>query len=204
MGYARAGYEVMGVDCVAQPNYPFTFVKADALTYDLGHGEFDLIHASPPCQFYSRTQPIYGREHLDLVDRVRDRLIESGALYVIENVEGAPLIDPIMLCGGHFKLQVYRHRLFESNYPLTAPTVHPWHIARCTIVGQRHQPGEFMTVTGHFRDLPVARKAMGIDWMKRSELAQAIPPAYSEYIGRQILGSATLTDTTIGEHSHHG
>ena len=114
-GLALAGYEVTGVDLVHQKRYPFEFRQADALTYPLDG--YDLICASPPCQAYTSARHIRGREHPRLIEAVRDRLAASGTLYIIENVVGAPLIDPVMLCGSMFGLKVWRHRLFEARQP---------------------------------------------------------------------------------------
>src|SRR5574337_20985 len=114
MGYHRAGFDVVGVDINPQQRYPFEFHQADAMTFDLSG--FDAIHASPPCQAYT---VLGGREDLshypDLVDAVRERLQASGKPWIIENVPGAPLRDPITLCGAMFGLRRYRHRLFERD-----------------------------------------------------------------------------------------
>jgi DNA (cytosine-5)-methyltransferase 1 len=185
VGYHRAGFDVTGVDVVAQKHYPYRFIQGDALTVELEG--YDVIHASPPCQLYSITQYIRGREHPDLVEPMRARLREWGGLYVIENVVGAPLVEPITLCGRHFGLELYRHRLFESNAGLREPPLHPVHLPICTPIGEKHRPGDYMTVAGHFSSMPAAKRAMGIDWMNRAELGQAIPPAYTEYIGKQLI-----------------
>jgi DNA (cytosine-5)-methyltransferase 1 len=122
MGYFRAGFtEIVGVDIKPQPRYPFTFVQGDATNPPVDLSKFDAIHASPPCQAYSTTQSIYDRDHPRLLDAVRALLIQAGLPYVIENVEGAPLLNPIMLCGQMFDLPVYRHRLFESQPPTPPP-----------------------------------------------------------------------------------
>jgi DNA (cytosine-5)-methyltransferase 1 len=196
MGYYRAGFtKIVGVDIVPQPRYPFTFVQADALRlpFDLRH--FDAIHASPPCQRYSNGAKKWGtsENHPDMIAPTRDLLIASGKPWVIENIESAreQLRFPIMLCGEHFDLGVFRHRLFESPH-LTLGPPHKPHTGR---IGD----GRFHTVTGHAggsskRDgwkggsTSDWRVAMGIDWMTGDELAEAIPPAYTEWIGRQILG----------------
>ena len=185
MGYSRAGFEVVGVDINPQPHYPFEFHQADALTYPLDG--FDVIHASPPCQAYSVTNNIWKRAdtYPDLVEPTRGRLESSGRPWVIENVPGAPLNDPIVLCGEMFQLRVIRHRLFETRDLLLAP-LHMKHTARAAY-GRIPKDGEHYTISGHFGDLPGAQKAMGIDWMTREELAQAIPPAYTEWIGRQLM-----------------
>lgn len=193
MGYHLAGMEVTGVDIEKQPRYPFAFVQAEALEYLTNHGqEFDFIHASPPCQAYT---VLGGREDLshypDLVDPVRELLQRSGKPWIIENVPGAPLRDPITLCGAMFGLRSYRHRLFESSIPLTAPA-HPKHVVRVNRRGENRREhwdrGGFITITG---DVGVycGPEAMGVDWMSGNELSQAIPPAYTEFLGRQVLAA---------------
>lgn len=194
-GYAKAGFDVVGVDLHPQPRYPFEFHQADAMTFDLSG--FDAIHASPPCQAYT---VLGGREDLshypDLVDAVRERLQASGVPWIIENVPGAPLRNPITLCGAMFGLRSYRHRLFESSVQLLAPP-HPTHAVRVNRRGENRrehwQNGGFMTITG---DVGVycGPEAMGIDWMSGNELSQAIPPAYTEYLGRQLM-AALMTRT---------
>ncbi len=184
MGYSLAGFEVIGVDIDPQPNYPFEFIQMDALKVDISDFNPDVIHASPPCQKYSwaakRWKDIV---RADLVEPVRKMLVESGKPYIIENVPDAPLINPIVLCGRMFGLEVIRHRLFESNVHLSAPKHHPhkWSV----------RSGRYMTVAGHGGDGRASYKlwcrAMGIDWMTKEELTQAIPPAYTEFIGKQLL-----------------
>lgn len=184
MGYHRAGFRVIGVDIAPQPKYPFEFIQADALEFDLSG--FDYIHASPPCQAYSKMSKCRpDRSYPDLVPQVRERLVESGATWVIENVPAAPLVDPIMLCGHMFGLQLYRHRLFESNADIPQP-VHRPHTLPAAKAG-RWQEGTIMSVVGHCAPMWKAREAMGIDWMRRHELVEAIPPAYSHYIGNVLL-----------------
>lgn len=192
-GYAKAGFEVVGVDLHPQPRYPFEFHQADAMTFDLSG--FDAIHASPPCQAYT---VLGGREDLshypDLVDAVRERLQAAGVPWIIENVPGAPLRDPITLCGAMFGLRSYRHRLFESSAQLVAPP-HPKHEVRVNRRGENRREhwanGGFITITG---DVGVycGPEAMGVDWMSGNELSQAIPPAYTEYLGQQLLAAMAL------------
>lgn len=198
MGYYRAGFHVVGVDINPQPHYPFEFIQADALNVlactslpDSSRGPFDAIHASPPCQAYSRAGALRTekRSHPDLVGKTRDHLIASGLPYVIENVPGAPLIDPVQLCGTAFGLggpdwDLQRHRLFETNFSLRS-------------LGCQHSKPA-ISVVGHGatkatrerlgRNPMIAEKrtAMGIDWMNRDELSEAIPPAYTKYIGFQL------------------
>jgi DNA (cytosine-5)-methyltransferase 1 len=187
MGYFRAGFTVVGVDIAPQPRNPFIFFQRDAIDFLRHHGKaFDAIHASPPCQAFTNAQRIMGNEHPDLIGPTRELLEEIGRPYVIENVPGAPLRDPVELCGAMFGLRTYRHRLFESNIKLDAPE-HPEHIARTTKMGRRPQPGEFMHVVGNFSGVAEAREAMGIDWMTRDGLRESIPPAYTEHIGRQLM-----------------
>jgi DNA (cytosine-5)-methyltransferase 1 len=178
MGYYRAGFEVIGVDINPQPNYPFEFKQADAMTYPLD--DFDVIHASPPCQHYTMMQRICKNKgsHPDLVEATRERLKASDKPYIIENVVGAPLIDAIILCGTMFGLRIARHRQFETNfnlYPLLPSCAH------YDLYDQYHG-GEM--ARGEREKLS---KVMGIDWfMRRPEVRNAIPPVYTEWIGRQI------------------
>lgn len=189
MGYHRAGFEVVGVDINPQPHYPFTFHCGDALGMlrfrDLLR--FDAIHASPPCQPYSamsNCRPGLADEYEALVGTVREALQATGLPYVIENVPGAPLVDPVELCGHMFGLDLYRHRWFESNVPLAAPQ-HPVHVTPASKAGH-WRPGTIISVAGHVAPMAEARRAMGIDWTTRDELAEAIPPAYTEWVGRQL------------------
>lgn len=189
MGYSRAGFEVVGVDIDPQPRYPFEFHQADALEYLVQHGhEFDAIHASPPCQAHTRAQKIMKREHPDLIEPTRALLVELGKPYVIENVEGAPLIDPITLCGEFFGLMTYRHRLFESNVPISVP-VHLEHRARTAKMGRPVGHGEYMHIVGNFSGVDMARNVMRMPWANRDGLREAIPPAYTEWIGHDIMAA---------------
>lgn len=196
MGYHRAGFDVVGVDITPQPRYPFEFHQGDALTLDLDFlAEFDAIHASPPCQAYSDLANRNGNAHEwpRLIEPVRAMLDETGLPWVIENVEGAPLIEPVVLCGTMFPgLRVIRHRLFESNIPLDAPPhgSHPLvftHDKRKAHYGKLDQDTSFVQVTGGGNcTVANARDAMGITWMTKNELNEAIPPAYTEWIGNQL------------------
>jgi DNA (cytosine-5)-methyltransferase 1 len=191
MGYHRAGFEVVGVDIAPQPRYPFEFHQADALEYLAEHGhEFDVIHASPPCQPYSVLKGLVSKEYKKLIGDVRGLMSVVGKPYVIENVEGAKseMINPLTLCGTMFGLKTRRHRLFEMSSPIYfAPAVcrHYLKTQRQGMVPHPHK--HFISVAGHFSDQDFARRAMGIDWMSRAELAQAIPPAYTEFIGRHLM-----------------
>ena len=194
MGYHRAGFEVIGVDVKPQKHYPFEFHQADALEFLAEHGrEYDAIHASPPCQGYSATKTMFGRrdkdQYLKLIEPIRDALIQIGVPFVIENVVGAPLRSPIRLCGVMFGLKVYRHRLFESNVLLLQP-LHPKHPERIPDPGRGVSPSGYVTVCGkggRKGTIDQWRAAMSISWMSLQELAQAIPPAYTEYIGKQLM-----------------
>lgn len=197
VGYARAGFDVVGVDNKPQRNYPFTFVRADALKLDPEFiATFDAIHASPPCQSYSDLAKRNGNGHMwpRLIEPVREMLIVSGLPYVIENVDGAPLIDPVILCGTMFPgLRVLRHRLFEANFTIVAPAhgkhpkVHTFD-KRKSHYGKTNDMLDFVQVTGGGNcSIVAAKDAMGIDWMTKNELNEAIPPAYTELIGKQLL-----------------
>lgn len=183
MGLYQAGYDVTGVDIEPQPHYPFAFIQADALTIDLL--DYDLIWASPPCQEFTRAKKIRGREHPNLIEPIRTRLRATGTPYIIENVKGAPLIDPVLLVGSMFGLRTMRPRLFECSFEvpfMLAPTPN----ARTAKMGRKPQTGEYMHVVGHFSDVSAASAAMGIDWMTRDELREAIPPAYAKFLAEQI------------------
>ena len=194
MGYHRAGFEVVGVDIEPHPDYPFAFVEADAMTYPLDG--FDAIHASPPCHAYSTvTMRNAGneREYPDLVEPTRQRLLESGLPYVIENVIGAPLLNAFMLCGSSFGLDVRRHRLFEPGrwHPvLVPPCAHYLQRPRFRSLDSRSKSlASVVGVHGHLNypgELELRKAAMGIDWMTNDDLTQAIPPAYTEWIGAQL------------------
>lgn len=189
MGYHQAGFDVFGVDISPQPNYPFPFVQADALAFlEFPLIGFDAIHASPPCQRFSNMsncRPGLAQEYDDFISATRAGLQRTGLPYVIENVPGAPLENPTMLCGQMFGLELYRHRLFESNIPLCPPP-HPEHLVPASKAGH-WVPGTIMSIAGHAAPIAKAREVMGIDWTTREELAEAIPPRYSEYIGRQMF-----------------
>ncbi len=197
MGYRQAfpDAEIVGVDIAYQKRYPFTFVQGDALEIGrdlLMNERFDFVHASPPCQKYSDLAKQAGGDYPDLIEPVRQMLKECRVPYVIENVDTAPL-NGIMLCGAMFKgLRVYRHRLFETSFEIQAPE-HPKHTALVyTHDRRKHHYGKpltddmFVQVTGG-GNAPVKLKgiAMGIDWMINKELNEAIPPAYTKYIGEQ-------------------
>jgi DNA (cytosine-5)-methyltransferase 1 len=197
MGYHRAGFRVLGIDIDPQPNYPFQFIQTCALKTIkiIGH-HADAIHASPPCQAYSTMTADPGR-HARLIPVVRELVQRSSVPYVIENVEGAQreLINPVRLCGSSFGLAVRRHRYFETSVAiLGVPCSHASQGVPVGVYGDHPEPNEYLRPGSGTRrgikakSLEHAREAMGIDWMKSyTELAQAIPPAYTEYIGAQLL-----------------
>jgi|SRR6185436_1777076 len=189
MGLHRAwpGAEITGVDIRPQPHYPFKFIQADAMTFRLS--DYDFTWASPPCQRYTQmlNHGLTDRDnHPDYVARIRQRLQESGRPYVIENVPHAPLINPITLCGEMFSLRVTRHRLFESNLKLTQPAHLPHRGTHIRKQGDELNGGYYYRVYGHETGKASWGAAMGIDWMRSPELAQAIPPAYSEWIAWHV------------------
>ena len=201
MGYYRAGFdEIIGVDMALQPNYPFEFYCADALRFPLNgfnrlfsRFQPDVIHASPPCQAYCALRHLVKKEYPDLIGVTREALLKWGGIYVIENVPGSPLNSPIQLCGSSFGLKVRRHRLFESNVPLNGlPCQHKKQGRPIDVSGTggrriNRRADDHGGNTNKPRNIDEAREAMGIDWMTRYELSQAIPPAYTEYIGRRLL-----------------
>lgn len=202
MGYHMAGFTVVGIDRDWQPNYPF-FMRREKLYQDDEHAfvcwlreNFDAVHASPPCQRHSDLAKRNGNaaDHPCFIEATRRILQQSGLPYVIENVEGAPLLNPTKLCGTMFpELRVLRHRLFETNWPLWAPTCgrHPLVFTmdkRKAHYGKMDQNISFVQVTGGGNcSVKNASEAMGIDWMTKDELNEAIPPAFTRFIGRQML-----------------
>jgi len=193
MGYYRAGFDVTGIDIKNQKRYPFDFIKADAIEVlkDIDYLKtFDVLVGSPPCQTHSITQHLRkaqgkSTDKIDLIPETRAGFIDSGKPYVIENVPGAPLLNPLTVCGSSFGLKVRRHRLFESNILLTG------------LVCNHKEQGKPVGIYGSMRDeipggghtaktIEQAREAMGIDWMLWGDLVEAIPPVYTEFIGNQI------------------
>ncbi len=192
MGYHRAGFDVVGVDIEAQPHYPFEFHQADAMTFPLNG--FDAVHASPPCQDKSVLHRNYGAPSHGtgwMLDATLKRLDSQSTPWIVENVVGAVMPSPIELCGASFGLgasglDLNRHRRFQCSFPIMSPPC-------------QHRRGKTIGVYGNGtnkwhreklgRCLLIAemREAMGIDWMTHAELSQAIPPAYTEYIGYQLL-----------------
>jgi len=198
VGLHRAGYDVTGWDIVNQPRYPFEFVMGNALDADLTG--YDFVWASPPCQAHSNLKSLHAKQHECFIVRTREKLKASGLPYIIENVMGAPLENPVMLCGSAFGLNVRRHRIFESNIFLTGTDCEHW-----------KQP-EPLSVTGHFdgygagsrkarkpRNLKEAQEAMGMDWTSAKEIVQAIPPAFSEYLARQVLRVTASANVPVSD-----
>jgi DNA (cytosine-5)-methyltransferase 1 len=195
VGYHRAGFDVVGVDVAWQLNYPFQYQRGHAvevpdsllLGYQPFGGRFAAVHASPPCQDYSRALSHMARGYPRLIEPVRKRLKALGLPYVIENVPGAPLptqstldgAHGVELCGTMFGLSLWRHRLFEASLPVVAPrgcdhTVQPMNPHRGTRPGGRTKERDY-------------NAAMGAEWMSRDEAREAIPPAYTEYIGARLM-----------------
>lgn len=194
MGYSRAGFDVVGVDIKPQPHYPFEFIHCDALAYmERGPGlAFDAVHASPPCQRYSRATPHRTRaNHPDLVPETRNALRSWGLPYVIENVEFAPMPSAAKVCGSYFGLPIQRHRLFETSFACMGASCNHYSLPK-DIPIFRHgvwYMSRFVNVygTGGGKARDKWAEAMGIDWMTPAELGQAIPPAYTEFIGSQLI-----------------
>jgi DNA (cytosine-5)-methyltransferase 1 len=205
MGYHRAGFDVVGVDIVPQPNYPFEFHQLDVLTmgWVWPPVSFAAIHASPPCQAYSTTAALHDADYPRLIEPVRELLLETGLPFVIENVVGAPLENPIRLCGSSFGLKVWRHRLFECHgfeVVLVPPCSHREHEEPIDVTGSGarrlgDRPDGGGGNSRKPQSLEQARAAMGIDWMSRAELAEAIPPAYTEFVGAHLLAAVSQFPT---------
>jgi len=202
-GYVLAGHEVVGVDIRVQPNYPYEFFQHDVMDLSAAwlRRNFDAVHASPPCQGYSMTRTLPGpkRDVPLLIEPTRRLLLESGLPYVIENVVGAPLINPVMLCGTMFGLTaswkewvVYlqRHRLFELSGMDVDDLAcdHSIGVRAVTVAGHgrmglRDNGADIFSGPG-YQDL--CNRIMDIGWMTRDELNESIPPAYTRYIGEAM------------------
>lgn len=204
MGYHQAGFEVTGVDIKNQKRYPFTFIQKDAIEVlkDVEFlSQFDVIAASPPCQTHSRTKHLRDAQggtttKLDMIPETRELLINSGKPYVIENVIGAPLINPILICGSSFGLKVRRHRIFESNVELVGSVckhkeqgkpVGIYGSMNDTAQGMDKATGKYVIGGSTAKTIEEAREAMGIDWMIWKEIVEAIPPVYTNHIGLQLM-----------------
>lgn len=213
MGYYRAGFDVIGVDKVRQHRYPFPFIEADVLNLSVQWLQaFDAIHASPPCQGHTRMNNDKSR-HANLIPGTRDLLLATGRPFVIENVEGAAdeLRDPVTLCGSMFGLgtathRLERHRLFEVHgFPLPQPPCA--HDGR-PVIGvygghARDRGGTERKATRSFvgqSQLALAREALGMDWGTLGDLSEAIPPAYTEWIGRHLLAALERSRHASSDH----
>lgn len=189
VGYHRAGFDVVGVDLRSQPHYPFPFHQADALTFPLDG--FDVIHASPPCQAYTQSslsQRNAGKVYPDLLAATRDRIAAAGVPWVIENTPGAPMRADYVLCGCMFGLMsLRRERWFETSWRGFALHMAHDHRAPAISVVGHGTPSWVRKTLGRNPTIAEYRACMDIDWMNRDELSQAIPPAYTEYIGTQLL-----------------
>jgi len=203
MGYSRAGFdEIVGLDNRPQPRYPFEFVLGDALEYVAAHGhEFDAIHASPPCQFYSRLrylpwlkEKVYWRS----IPPTREALLKVARPWVIENVEDAAwdMREPHILCGKQLGLSLYRHRCFELHgFDMLLAPPHQKHseviaAGRATLSERRHGLNGWGGVAGHQGGHERHKAQMGIDWMTGAELSQAVPPVFTEYVGGYLRRAA--------------
>lgn len=194
MGYSRAGFEVVGVDIKPQPNYPFEFIQDDAMQLlawaDLR--DYSAIHTSPPCQAFSVStnyRPENRTKYPDLVEPTRELLKQTGLPYIIENVPGSPLENYVQICGSGMGLPLRRHRWFESNVSMMgsgcAHGQFPW---REDYKHSTNRKKRRVVVVGEWRvAFHLQQEAMGIDWMTLEELSEAIPPAYTEFIGEQLL-----------------
>jgi DNA (cytosine-5)-methyltransferase 1 len=200
VGYHQAGFEVHGVDLKHGKRYPFTYLRVDVLDVFRDEeyiNQFDVIHASPPCQTHSITKHLRNAQgkstsKIDLIPETREALIASGKPYIIENVPGSPLINPIQLCGSSFGLKVRRHRLFESNMPLIGSICD--HKAQGRPIGVYGSLNDEIPKGGKTAStIGEARKAMDMNWAIWSELVEAIPPAFTKYLGDQIWKQVTQT-----------
>lgn len=201
VGLARAGFDVIGIDRKPQPRYPFKFFQCDALDPPFDLGQFDLVWASPPCQAHTAMKTMHNaKKHIDLIAPTRAMLKAADAPYIIENVIGAPLENPIMLCGTMFGLgvgnaELRRHRLFETTFPVKPPAcAHGLKPETIGIYGghvrnRKRREGHHARGVEDFT-YEAGGIAMGIDWMTLAEMSEAIPPAYSEFLGRAALAGA--------------
>lgn len=193
MGYRRAGFDVVGIDRDPQPFYPFPFIQADALHPPVRLSDFDVIHASPPCQAYTTMNNRHGSESPPLLREVRAMLKASGKPYVIENVEGArsEMHNALRLTGEMFGLGVFRPRLFECSEFIMAPEAPPRQKNPMAVYGRLDGRRLWTRKDGSElrapRTLAPAAAAMGMDWCDWDGLREAIPPAYTEWLGAQLL-----------------
>jgi len=216
-GYRRAGFDVTGVDINPQPRNPHRFIQGDALEYLAAHGhEYDAIHASPPCQAHTAMKTMWNaKDHDDLIPATRELLQKSGKPWIMENVPGAPMDNPVLLCGSMFGLgvgdaELRRHRLFECSFFVMAPPCQ--HGSRVVGIYGGHVRNRRRRTIGIYgegcRDslrkydkgvddftVEDGREAMGIDWMSLAELCQAIPPAYTEWLGGHLMREVCQANT---------
>jgi DNA (cytosine-5)-methyltransferase 1 len=195
-GAIRAGWHVTGIDLHPQPRYiGDVFTQGDAVAFlrtNLGwvRDTFQAVAGGPPCQRYSLTQRIQGNDHPDLIAATRDLFEQTGLPYVIENVEEArpELRNPVTLCGAMFGLRTYRHRLFEAGggFTLTVPE-HPEHTAPLRKMGRPPRPGDMIHAVGNFSGVGIVRDDWGVPWMNRDGIREAVPPAYGQYVGEQLM-----------------
>lgn len=192
MGYHRAGFDVVGVDINPQPRYPFEFHQDDVFNYlSVAPWDWDAVHASPPCQDHTTIGPRIDHGTGWMLDATRQVLAQIGLPWVIENVGAAAMRADFLLCGSMFGLRTYRHRRFELDPRIPQLLALPPHPRHRTLTSRNKRRSHFaqgfnMTITGDV-DLDVASACLGIDWMDAREIVQAIPPAYTEYIGRQLM-----------------
>ena len=193
-GYRRAGFEIVGVDILPQPNNPHTTFNADALEFVAEFGQdFDLIHASPPCQEFTILRNAYPDRKPkwpDMIEDTRKALIENGKPWVIENVPGAPLRDAVRLCGTSFGIRVRRHRLFESSFPIAEVSCDHARFTDRIFPGSTNRPnGRTVCNIGEYRvPLETQKLHMDVDWsLTLGELSLGIPPAYTKYVGEQFM-----------------
>ena len=202
MGYVRAGFDVLGVDIAPQPRYPFEFVQADALGFlrwlvrSGSIRQFSAIHASPPCQEYSTLKSRKTRRYPDLLAPTREALMASGLPWIMENVATARMHHGVMLCGTALGLNVRRHRLFDSSHFLWPAGVCRHHPDNINIYGHacwtyRPDPLNIRRDTGKARAVRVllaeGRCAFEVPWMSQQGASECIPPAYTEYLGKQLM-----------------
>lgn len=191
MGYHRAGFDIVGVDIRRQPNYPFPFVQGDAIHPPVDLARFDAIHASPPCQRYSAITPTKIRDqHPDLYEPTRDLLVANGRPWVIENVMGSPYRQGAVLCGSMFGKRFRRHRMFEASFAMLTPSCD--HRGQGPVVGVYGHGGRVdWTKSDASRGQMAPTKAFGplmdMDWAHWREVAQAVPPVYTEFVGAFLM-----------------
>lgn len=203
-GFELAGYDAYCVDLAPSPRNPYPVHTGDAIAvmeallrgagvvfrradgYDVTRilEDFDMICAHPPCQAFSQAQRIRGNDHPDLISATRALLRETGLPYIIENVVGAPLEDPVMICGPMVGVDMYRHRLFETSFPVQVPP-HAPHTHPQVKMGRSPRNGEWIQAVGNFAGVAEARRVMGCPWMNRDGLRLTVPPAYITFIVNQ-------------------